>query len=234
MASQDLNDVLQQEYRRLTGGSSSSEPTDLLKLINAGASTPGLSNSSEMKTTGLTPTLAAASTSSTGSAINKGYTLPSPTEPQSESDGGSSVAGDIGKTALKLFTSGLGIMPLISGLAGLFGGSQSAPPEPLVKYAMPQSIHIAAANSTDGGALSFTDYGQDGTARAFGGTSTGSTCALASPSTPRDATSTRGQIVVNVQAMDSRSFMDHSQEIAHAVREAMLSMHSLNDVVSEL
>jgi hypothetical protein len=43
-----------------------------------------------------------------------------------------------------------------------------------------------------------------------------------------------GQIVVNVQAMDSRSFIDHSQEIAQAVREAMLNMHALNDVVSEL
>jgi len=42
------------------------------------------------------------------------------------------------------------------------------------------------------------------------------------------------QIVVNVQAMDSRSFLDHSQDIAQAVREAMLNMHALNDVVSEI
>jgi hypothetical protein len=39
---------------------------------------------------------------------------------------------------------------------------------------------------------------------------------------------------VQVQAMDSRSFMDHSDEIARAVREALLNAHSLGDVMSEL
>jgi hypothetical protein len=34
--------------------------------------------------------------------------------------------------------------------------------------------------------------------------------------------------------MDSRSFLDHSHDIASAVREAMLNMHSLNDVVNDL
>jgi len=42
------------------------------------------------------------------------------------------------------------------------------------------------------------------------------------------------QVTVNVQAMDSRSFLDHSQDIAQAVREAILNMHSLNDVISDL
>ena len=42
------------------------------------------------------------------------------------------------------------------------------------------------------------------------------------------------QITIQVQAMDSRSFLDHRDEIAQAVREAMLNSHSLNDVVSEL
>jgi hypothetical protein len=41
-------------------------------------------------------------------------------------------------------------------------------------------------------------------------------------------------IQITVQAMDSRSFLDHSDDIARAVREAMLHSHSLNDVVGEL
>ena len=41
-------------------------------------------------------------------------------------------------------------------------------------------------------------------------------------------------VQIQVQAMDSRSFLDHSQEIARAVREAMLNMHSINDVVNDL
>ncbi|MGC9969374.1 MAG: hypothetical protein ABSE56_02170 [Bryobacteraceae bacterium] len=42
------------------------------------------------------------------------------------------------------------------------------------------------------------------------------------------------QITIQVQAMDSRSFLDHSDQIAQAVRQAMLNSHSLNDVVNDL
>ena len=42
------------------------------------------------------------------------------------------------------------------------------------------------------------------------------------------------QVTVQVQAMDSRSFLDHSEEIARAVRQAMLNSHGINDVVTEL
>jgi hypothetical protein len=41
-------------------------------------------------------------------------------------------------------------------------------------------------------------------------------------------------ILVQVQAMDSQSFMDHSQDIAQAVRQAMLNLHSVNDVIMDL
>jgi hypothetical protein len=39
---------------------------------------------------------------------------------------------------------------------------------------------------------------------------------------------------VNVNAMDSQSFMDRSDDIASAVRAAMLNMHPINDVVADL
>ena len=42
------------------------------------------------------------------------------------------------------------------------------------------------------------------------------------------------QITVQVQAMDSQSFLDHSDDIAQAVRQAMLNMNSINDVVTNL
>jgi hypothetical protein len=42
------------------------------------------------------------------------------------------------------------------------------------------------------------------------------------------------QITVNVSAMDSQSFMDRSNDIASAVREAMLNLHPINDVVASL
>jgi hypothetical protein len=42
------------------------------------------------------------------------------------------------------------------------------------------------------------------------------------------------QITVNVQAMDSQSFLDHSDDIAQAVRQAMLTSTTLNDVIREV
>jgi hypothetical protein len=52
---------------------------------------------------------------------------------------------------------------------------------------------------------------------------------------PRAMTSApAAQITVQVQAMDSRSFLDHSQDIALAVRQAMLETTVLNDVIREV
>jgi len=42
------------------------------------------------------------------------------------------------------------------------------------------------------------------------------------------------QVTVNVNALDSKSFLDHSDDIASAVREAMLNMHPINGVVRSL
>ncbi|HVV45657.1 MAG TPA: hypothetical protein VHC72_10635 [Bryobacteraceae bacterium] len=42
------------------------------------------------------------------------------------------------------------------------------------------------------------------------------------------------QVTVHVNAMDSQSFMDRSTDIANAVREAMLNLHPINDVVASL
>jgi hypothetical protein len=42
------------------------------------------------------------------------------------------------------------------------------------------------------------------------------------------------QITVQVQAMDSQSFLDHSDDIAQAVKQAMLNMSSINDVITNL
>jgi hypothetical protein len=42
------------------------------------------------------------------------------------------------------------------------------------------------------------------------------------------------QVTVNVNALDSRSFLDHSDDIANAVREAMLNMHPINGVIASI
>lgn len=49
------------------------------------------------------------------------------------------------------------------------------------------------------------------------------------------STGSSGSVVhVHVQAIDTQSFLNRSNDIARAVKTAMLNSHSLNDVVSEL
>ncbi len=115
-----------------------------------------------------------------------------------------SVLGDI-------FGSGLGLSPLISGLIGLFTGGGSSPtPVTMTEYVPPPSID-------------------------FDGTLTGGQAATPSQPAAGSGQSSGGQqITIQVQTMDSQSFMDHSDLIAQAVRQAMLNMNSVNDVVNDL
>jgi hypothetical protein len=143
---------------------------------------------------------------------------------------GSSGGGGGGGTsplsiASTVLTSGLGIVPLIGGLIGLFdGGGGSTTQAPLTRYAMPDPVSFQAAETGSG--ITYVGMNQMGMPRAIGGGSSGSASATGG--------SSGSQITVNVQAMDARSFMDRSSDIAAAVRDAMLNLNPINDVVSDL
>jgi hypothetical protein len=146
------------------------------------------------------------------------------TATQIQSAGGGGVGNAVLSTVSKVFTSGLGLVPLIGGLFGLFGGGGAPEPPPLVKYTLPERLYFQGADV--GGGIASADYDQMGTPRAY---------VTPLPSLGSDrASSAAPQITVNVQAMDSRSFLDHSTEIAQAVRQAMLNLNPVNDVVSDL
>ncbi len=155
---------------------------------------------------------------------------------QGSTAGGDSAAATAGSLATTFLESGFGIVPLISGLIGLFSGGPEVQPA-LEKYAMPSAISFESSETSGG--LTAADFDQTGAPRAYTPISTAADPENAnSPtpaSTPASQTGTTGpQISVNVQAMDARSFMDYSAQIAQAVRSAMLNLSSLNDVVSEL
>jgi len=133
--------------------------------------------------------------------------------------GGGTSSGSIGSTLLDVFGAGLGLSPLISGIASLFsGGGDSTTPPPLTKFALPPSIQANGGVSESGGQAFAVDNPQGGLPRAA--------------PTGRQM-SAPAQITVQVQAMDSQSFLDHSADIAMAVRQAMLESSVLNDVVRE-
>ena len=104
---------------------------------------------------------------------------------------------------------GLGASPLISGLASLFGGGGKSAPQPLNLYSAPQRINLQAG--VHNGTVGSADYSQSGSVRS------------AQPS-----------ISLTIQAMDSKSILDRSSDIAQAVRQAMLQSHPINDVVADL
>jgi hypothetical protein len=128
-----------------------------------------------------------------------------------------SAATNVAGSMLNTILGGGLLAPVISGLMSLFGGDkQSESVTPLVKFALPSPVPFNAG--VQGGASSGVDYGQNDQPR------------LAASS----AASPAQQITVNVTAMDSRSFLDHSSEIASAVRRAILESSSLNDVIGEM
>ncbi|MGB9454716.1 MAG: hypothetical protein WCB12_01650 [Bryobacteraceae bacterium] len=160
-------------------------------------------------------------------------------ESPAQSSGGT---GSTIESAVTTFLEGgLGIVPLVSGLMGLFGGGNSAPPQ-LEKYQQPSSIDFVSADTPNG--LAGADYDQLGMPRladtGVGTTTTASTSggsgssAAAAGSGAGQSGTASPQVTVNVQAMDAQSILDRSSDIAQAVRSAMLNMSTINDVINDL
>lgn len=110
-----------------------------------------------------------------------------------------------------LLKSGFGLAPLALSIAKLFGGGDEETAPSFERYELPSPQRLSVTNVE--GPL----QGLPQAVRGAGGEVR---------SVP--------QVVVNVSAMDSQSFMDRSDDIARAVRSAMLHMHPLNDVVDEI
>jgi hypothetical protein len=143
---------------------------------------------------------------------------------------------------------GLGVGQLLSGAIGLLGlGSSSKTLPPLQRFTLPDSQQIMATiphalkllpvQSTvrtgdrliAPGSLA-RPASQPAQAAGSRGSSSGLTGA-----TPGGQLTTNGhQVHVHVSALDAQSFMDRSNDIAKAVKSAMLQSSSLNDVISEI
>ena len=155
---------------------------------------------------------------------------PPPPTTSSETSSGTGSSG-LGLAA-EVFGSGLGVVPLVTGLMDLFGGKSSGPLL-LSKYVMPQSLAFTGADT--GGGIAEANFDQLGTPRLAGAAADYSNGA--SPTSPSGIGSGGAfapQISVTVQAMDAQSFLDHSSDIAQAVRHAMLTSNSINDVINDL
>jgi hypothetical protein len=138
-----------------------------------------------------------------------------------KTSGGSSTASTVGGTIESVLGLGSGLSPLITGLMSLFGGGGgSSTQAPLANLILPPQESVNAGINEAALPQSFgVNYGQGGQPRPNAQSSS------APPAT---------QITVQVQALDSQSFLDHSNDIAMAVRQAMLESNVLNDVIQAL
>ena len=125
--------------------------------------------------------------------------------------GSSSSVGSVASTVL----GGSILSPILGGLMDLFGvgdGGQAA--VAASPFMLPAPVQYQGGTSSPGQVMP-TSYAESGQPRA-----------QAAAATP--------QVNIQVNAMDSQSFMDHSDEIATAVRSALLNSHPLADVISDL
>jgi hypothetical protein len=132
---------------------------------------------------------------------------------QTRSSSGGGAVSDALSTASQVLGGGLSLMPLVSLFSSLFGGGQPQQPAPLVPFSLPPSLNLESTTNSQN-----VVWGENGLPRSAGG----------------GGASAGQQITIQVQAMDSQSFLDHSDDIAQAVRQAMLNMSPLNDVITNL
>ncbi len=125
-------------------------------------------------------------------------------------------ASGIGGSLLGGLGIATGISPLIHGIFSLFGGGGNDSQLPtFTSFTLPQSVNIdAGVGAVAPGSLFAVDHGQRSAPRA-----------LQQVQAP--------QVTVQVQALDSQSILDRSNDIALAVRQAMLESSILNDVIRE-
>jgi len=135
----------------------------------------------------------------------------------SRSGGGSSAASTIEGAASSFLGGGLSsLSPLIGGLLSLIGGGGGqtlAVPAPFMLPLPIQSTAGVTANAP--GQITPVSYGETGQPRA-------------------QSADNSPQVTIQVNAMDSQSFLDHSNDIAMAVKKAILSSSSLNDVIAAI
>src|SRR4051794_14775134 len=115
---------------------------------------------------------------------------------------GASEGSGTTRTVVNAVLDGMGLSPVLRGLFSLFGGGDEEPLPPLPRYAAPSAVSLNAGIRRSSSSPVAIDYGQAGETREF-----------AAPGP---------QVVVNVNAMDTQSFLDRSDDIAQAVKRALL------------
>lgn len=178
-----------------------------------------------------------------GNAVSPGLfgQLPS-LIPSSSAPSASTTEGrraDFASSTLRRIGGGLTLAPMVGALLNLFGAKERKGELPTLEpFELPAPIRVEAGLSSNGDIFQLSRGAGDQLRRTtprMGRSQQADSGILAqSERSGQERPLQAGMVTVNVHAMDSQSFLDRKEDIARAVREAMLQSHSLNDVVSEL
>jgi hypothetical protein len=109
--------------------------------------------------------------------------------------------------------------PVLGGLLGVFGHRDEYQAPTPIPFLRPSGISFEyGMTGRAEPSLRPTDHDSSGNLRVV----------------PAEPGPIQTPITIQVQAMDSRSFLDHSNEIADAVRRAIMESHPLNDTLREV
>lgn len=127
--------------------------------------------------------------------------------------GGSGALSAVGNVVTGMLGQASILTPIIGGLLSLFGGRET-PAAPVFNVsALPAPVSVETK---------------------IGAPAPAPVSPVVQTPAVQTAPSQTASVQIQVNAMDSRSFLDHSSDIADAVRQALLHSHALSDVIAEL
>jgi hypothetical protein len=145
---------------------------------------------------------------------NEAPTSPAPSAERSiVSDVASTLNPLAGKSGGSFFKNLL-VSPILRGIFRLFGGEDETESVLLEKFQFPEAVQTDVAAAADVGGVSTLRR------NSFGQSTPGN------PAPP--------SIQISIQALDARSILDRGDDIAEALKQAMLSNHDINNQVNEL
>jgi hypothetical protein len=135
------------------------------------------------------------------------------------SSSGSDTPSGIASQALSIGSAALGPIGALGYLGSLFRSEEPPPAPRPERYTAAPALFPELGLQSSSGVTGAFDFDQAGTPRVSSAAS--------------QVKEGAAPIVIQVQTIDSRSFLDHSNEIASAVRQALLNSHPLGDVLAE-
>ena len=212
---QSRADLVQQLSRIASAGASDSRASTGGSSVIGSATQGSAQDATEQISSLVTQMTSLASVQQTQLAALQDNTQALTQNTSSKSSSGSTAGSVMDGIASTVLGGGSILSPIIGGLVDLFGGSSQPAPAPAPFLLPAPTQYEGGITASSSSQVTPVSYGEAGQPRAQNSASA-------------------QQVNIQISALDSQSFLDHSDEIATAVKQALLNSHPLGDVISDL